>query len=82
MKIKMKSNLQAQGSRPAAWPGDIIDMDDAEAKNLIQCGFAEAVGNAPAAPAQEAPEAAAVEPAENAAMPKPQRKQRSSRKVK
>ena len=73
MKIKMKSNLQAQGSRPAAWPGDIIDMDDVQASNLIQCGFAEAV--------DAAPEVAAMEPAENAAMPKPQRKKRSSRKV-
>ena len=84
MKIKLKSNLQAgyntPGS-PAVFVGQVVDMNETKAMNLIVAGFAEAIDPVPASKAPEAPEAAALEPAENAAMPKPQRKKRS-RKVK
>ena len=63
MKIKMKSTLQAgyvTPGAPAVSPGQIVDMDESRAMNLIGAGFAEAVDPVPA---KKAPEVAAIEPA-------------------
>lgn len=71
MKIRMKT--LAAGPAGVYRPGQEVDLPADEARALIEGGYAEAVG--------KVRETAAVEPPEEAVMPKKTRKRRSSRKT-
>lgn len=63
-------------------PGEILDLPDAEARALVEAGFAEALGTDAPAPAPEGPKAAPVEtataapPPETTEAPRPHRRGR------
>jgi hypothetical protein len=68
MKIEVVSGQIYSGNKPAANPGDILDLPDAEAQRLIELGVAKKPGAANAPPAPDtAPKQKADKPAEEKA---------------
>lgn len=83
MKIKMKSRYA--GPSGCHQPGDVVDMEDRQAKNLVQAGFAEAIDPVPSTPEPPAsiedaePEVAALDTAETTTKKTARRKSRARR---
>ncbi len=77
MKVKLRTLYC--GPRGSFQPGQVVDFDEAHAKELIAAGYAVAGGPAPVPrPAPVEVETAVLAPQRTAVHPKPARKRRGS----
>jgi hypothetical protein len=74
VKLEVVRGQVYYGNRPAANPGDVIDLPDASAERLIALGVAKKPGvPAPAKPEPDPPAEAKPHEAEGGASPKPEK---------